>query len=116
VAPAPGHPQVDAATTARRPPTTRPACGGADPAAGPGEPRWGYQRVQGELKKLGCDPTPTSVSHLASIPSDPGHGIVACDFFTVETVRLRTLYVLFFIELHTRRVRLAGVTDHPSGP
>jgi transposase InsO family protein len=40
---------------------------------------------------------------------------VAVDFFTVETVRLRTLYVLFAIELHTRLVRLVGVTDHPNG-
>jgi hypothetical protein len=36
--------------------------------------------------------------------------------FTVETVRLKTLYVLFFIELHTRQVRLAGVTRRPNGP
>ncbi len=42
-------------------------------------------------------------------------GIVACDFFTVETLRLKMLYVLFFIELGTRRVRLGGVTDHPNG-
>jgi putative transposase len=42
--------------------------------------------------------------------------ILAIDFFTVETVRLTTLYVLFCIELHTRRVRLVGVTDHPNGP
>jgi putative transposase len=42
--------------------------------------------------------------------------IVATDFFTVETVRLKTLYILFSIELHTRRVRLVGVTDHPNGP
>ncbi|RME47089.1 MAG: integrase [Chloroflexi bacterium] len=41
--------------------------------------------------------------------------MLACDFFTVETIRLQTLYVLFFIELETRRVYLAGVTEHPDG-
>jgi transposase InsO family protein len=40
--------------------------------------------------------------------------IVACDFFTVETIRLQTLYVLFFIQVSTRRVLVAGVTAHPS--
>lgn len=39
--------------------------------------------------------------------------ILACDFFTVETVGLKTLYVLFFIELSTRRVHLAGMSAHP---
>jgi putative transposase len=39
--------------------------------------------------------------------------MIACDFFTVETVWLKTLYVLFFIELSTRKVHLAGVTAHP---
>jgi putative transposase len=43
-------------------------------------------------------------------------GIVAVDFFTVETVRRKTLYVLVCIELHTRWVQLVGVTDHPNGP
>lgn len=39
--------------------------------------------------------------------------ILACDFFTVETVLLRTIYVLFFIELGSRRVHFAGITTHP---
>jgi len=93
-------------------------------------PRWGYQRIRGELLKLnlrvsaatirtvllghGLDPAPrrsgpTWTEFLRSQAS----GILACDFFTVETLRLRTLYVLFFIELSTRRVHLAGATAHP---
>src|SRR5258708_9103265 len=40
--------------------------------------------------------------------------MLACDFFSVETVWLETLYALFFIELGTRRVYLAGITEHPN--
>jgi hypothetical protein len=42
--------------------------------------------------------------------------MLAVDFFTVETVSLRRLYVLFFIELGSRRVHLAGCTPNPTGP
>lgn len=91
-------------------------------------PRWVYMRIQGELKKLGIRVGNSSVQRILNAhglkpaprregPSWSGflraqaHRIIACDFFTVETVRLKTLYVLFFIELSTRKVQ--GVTGHP---
>src|SRR5215216_2287745 len=40
--------------------------------------------------------------------------MLACDFFTVETLWLKTVYVFFFIEQGTRRVHLAGCTEHPT--
>jgi putative transposase len=41
--------------------------------------------------------------------------MLACDFFTVDTVLLRRLYVLFFIEIDTRRIYLSGIIAKPAG-
>jgi transposase len=95
-------------------------------------PRWGYQRIQGELLRLGLrvsatairmtlrrrglDPAPRrATTTWRAFLRQQAAGIVACDFFTVGTVWLRRLYVLFVIELDTRRVHLAGVTATPTG-
>ena len=95
-------------------------------------PTWGYRRVHGELARLGITiaaSTVWAILRRAGIHPAPGRsseswttflrsqaaGIVACDFFTVDSVMLRRYYVLFFIELATRRVHLAGITKNPTG-
>ena len=91
-----------------------------------------YRRIQGELLKLGLRCSHESVRAVLrrhGLPPAPKRGrstwrqflrrqaqqILATDFFTVETVWLQTLYVLFFIEIGNRRVHFAGCTAHPTG-
>jgi putative transposase len=93
-------------------------------------PRWGCVRIGGELRKLGIRVGATTIRSLLrsaclgpaprrSGPSwteflrEQAGGIIACDFFTVETAWLRTLYVLLFIELGSRRIYLSPSTAHP---
>jgi transposase InsO family protein len=95
-------------------------------------PTWGYRRIQGELARMGVALAPSSVwailrrhnidpSPMRTGPSgaeflrSQASSVLACDFFTVDTVLLRRLYVLFFIELDTRRVQVTAVTAHPTG-
>ena len=93
-------------------------------------PRWGYQRIVGELKGLGVAVSAATVRKLLRqanlAPAGKRLGstwrefiraqagsLLAVDFFTVETMWLQRLYVLFFIELGSRRVHFAGCTSHP---
>jgi putative transposase len=95
-------------------------------------PGWGYRRIHGELAGLGCKLAPSTVWQIlkdAGIDPAPirsgetwraflevqAKTMLATDFFHVDTVFLRRLYVLFFIEHGTRRVHLAGITAHPTG-
>jgi putative transposase len=95
-------------------------------------PQWGYQRIAGELRGLGVAISATSVRRILIAaglgPAGTRDGLswrefirsqaqsmIACDFFTVDTISLRRIYALFFIELSTRRVHLAGMSEHPDG-
>jgi len=95
-------------------------------------PLWGYRRIHGELAKLGVTIPPSTVYEIlrdAGIGPAPRRsgptwrqflhaqaaGILAVDFLHVDTVLLKRLYVLVFIEHGTRRMYLGGVTAHPTG-
>lgn len=91
-------------------------------------PRWGYRRIHGELSRLGLrvaastvwkilraagiDPTPNRTGSEFIRSQD--RAIIATDFACVDTVTLRRIYVLFFIELGSRRVHLGGLTTNPT--
>jgi len=99
-------------------------------------PRWGHRRIQGELARLGHRIAPSTVwaiLHAAGIGPAPrrtgpswrefltvqAEGIIAGDFFHVDTITGRRLYALVFLEHRTRKLRITGLTaitlGHPHG-
>ena len=95
-------------------------------------PAWGYRRIQGELvglgikleastvwailKEAGIEPAPKRLEpSWTEFLRQQAASILECDFLTVETLFLKRFYVLFFIELESRRVHLAGITTNPDG-
>jgi putative transposase len=95
-------------------------------------PTWGHRRIHGELAGLGYRVAPATVwnilqkAGLDPAPRRTGPSwrefcrtqattMLACDFFTVDTVLLRRIYVFFVLEVGTRRVHILGVMRHPTG-
>ena len=95
-------------------------------------PHWGYQRIAGELKSLRLAASATTVRKVlicAGVSPAPERArqswrsflrqqaasTLACDFFTVETLALQRIYVLFFISPATRRLEFIACTAHPDG-
>jgi putative transposase len=94
-------------------------------------PAWGYRRVHGELLVLGLKVAPSTVWEIlkeAGIDPAPGRAattwasflqsqaeaLLACDFFETVTLSGTRVYVLAAIEYHARRIRVLGVTAHPT--
>jgi len=93
-------------------------------------PRWGYQRIVGELHGLGLAVSATTVRKIQAglgpaveraglswraFLRAQAESMLAVDFFTVETVALQRVYLMFFVELVRRRVHFVGCTANPTG-
>jgi putative transposase len=95
-------------------------------------PHWGYRRIHGELAGLGVKVAASTVWEILKASGiDPGRrqtgptwsqflrsqaeAILACDFFTVDLLDGTQAYVLAVIEHATRRIRILGITLHPTG-
>ena len=95
-------------------------------------PTWGCRRIQGELAGLGYRLAPSTIWAILTkagagpVPRRAGptwtefltaqaKGILCCDFLHVDTIGLTRIYVLFVIEVDTRRVHLLGATTNPTG-
>ncbi|MBO3747513.1 hypothetical protein J5X84_15655 [Streptosporangiaceae bacterium NEAU-GS5] len=95
-------------------------------------PTWGHRRIHGELiglgytlaastawlilRRAGVEPAPRRTGPTwKQFLTAQAKSMLACDFFTVDTVFLERIYVLFVIEPASRRVHLVGVTAHPTG-